>query len=79
MVVNPKQVVPGFKIQGKEVDESDPVVKMVQTYKKAQETRKKSQQTLIKLIERVNLDRPLMLQEKMNMILREKNQQIRAN
>jgi hypothetical protein len=49
-----------MKIAGQIVQKNDPVVKMLETYKKAKNTKEHNQQSLSKLIDRINLDRPIM-------------------
>lgn len=45
---------------------------MLETYQKAKQTRQLNQQVLSKLIDRINLDRPIMQKEKVDLILLEK-------
>lgn len=51
---------PAFKIYNQEVDEADAVVKLFLAKQRAAEARTEAEDTLSKLIERINLDRPIM-------------------
>jgi hypothetical protein len=45
---------------------------MLETYQNARKSRQENIKTLTKLVERVNLDRPIMQKEKIDLILLEK-------
>ena len=61
-----------LKIGKTEVAKNDSVVKMLDTYNRARQSRTDSQNNLDKLIDRINLDRPIMQKEKIDLILLEK-------
>jgi hypothetical protein len=60
-------------IHGKEVLNKDAVVMMYQACKRAREVQLEQQTELTKLLERVNLDRPILQKEKIKLILYEKS------
>jgi hypothetical protein len=73
-VMPPPSEVAKIKISNIEVNAEDPVVQMLNSYRSASLARKKSVDTLEKLIERVGLDRPIMQSEKIDLILKEKGE-----
>jgi hypothetical protein len=74
-VITPLLVQVTQKVGSHVVNPKDSVVKLLGTFKRGAETRAREQQTLNKLIDRINLDRPIMQQEKVDLILFEQTGQ----
>jgi tRNA splicing endonuclease len=59
-------------VAGQRVSKADKVVKMLATCKRIRDSREQKEIKLKKLVERINLDRPILQKEKIDLILLEK-------
>ena len=74
LMMNPVCYNPRKIISNIEVEKKDNVVEMLMSLKKSRKAKNQLQGNLKKLIERVDLDRPILAQEKMKYIMFEKKE-----
>ena len=71
-LLNPKKFEITKTISGTVVDKRDDVVQLMSTLQRARSKKMQNEDTLAKLIKRIDLDRPILAQEKMKFIMLEK-------
>jgi hypothetical protein len=72
-MLNPKKSEITKTIAGEVVDKRDDVVQLMLTLQKARSKKMLNEDKLAKLIKRIDLDRPILAQEKMKFIMLEKS------